>query len=116
MLRRGEVAEGPPTGLPVGTLASAHYAARTIHLEPNDHLLLSTDGVTEARDRHGVEYGSERLERLVLGHPWSDPGALLTVVRSDLTSHLGGVAAQDDLTLLVVSRWPTGGGGAQRAC
>jgi len=101
--RRG-VTQVPPTGLPVGTFASAHYSSQKVELGPGDHILLYTDGVTEARNAGELEYGTERIERLAAGRTWADPGALLAAVRSDLATHLDGVTPQDDLTLLAIGR------------
>jgi sigma-B regulation protein RsbU (phosphoserine phosphatase) len=47
-------------GLPLGLQASS-YPEYTVKLEPGDHLLLYTDGITEAMDRDDQEYGPARL-------------------------------------------------------
>ncbi len=55
----------PPLGL-VGPLAPA---ARQIHetkLEPGDCVLLYTDGVVEARDAHGAEFGLDRFTEFII--------------------------------------------------
>jgi phosphoserine phosphatase RsbU/P len=92
------------TGLPVGTFYSNRYGSVLLTLQPGDSLLLYTDGLTEARDRDGREYGEARLEG-VLGRDRGMPaGELLRAVRSDLADHLAGAKPTDDLTLMVVQR------------
>lgn len=48
------------TGLPLG-LGVSSYPERTISLSPGTHVLLYTDGITEAEDGTDEEYGPERL-------------------------------------------------------
>lgn len=51
-------------GTLLGALPDAHVGTTTIDLVPGEVLLLHTDGVTEAR-RHGIEFGDERLLKLL---------------------------------------------------
>jgi sigma-B regulation protein RsbU (phosphoserine phosphatase) len=48
------------TGLPLG-LGPSQYPERTISLSPGTHVLLYTDGITEAENGTDEEYGPERL-------------------------------------------------------
>ncbi|MGW1895356.1 PP2C family protein-serine/threonine phosphatase [Streptomyces sp. NPDC002004] len=63
-------------------------------------LLLYTDGLSEARDRHGAFY--EPASRL-LGRAFDGPGALLAHLADEVRLHTGG-AATDDMALLAVRR------------
>ncbi len=92
------------TGLPVGTFYSSHFASERLHLEPGDTLLLYTDGLTEARDSDGQEYGEGRLDALLTRAHGMPPAELLRACREDLAAHLGGALPTDDLTLMVVQR------------
>ncbi|MFI1967190.1 PP2C family protein-serine/threonine phosphatase [Streptomyces pathocidini] len=66
-------------------------------------LLLFTDGVTEARDAHGVFYDpKERLR----GSQFAGPDALLDALVADVERHTAG-AVTDDMALLAVSRPPS---------
>jgi phosphoserine phosphatase RsbU/P len=48
------------TGLPLG-LAASSYPEYTVHLKPGTQVLLYSDGITEAMNRHEEEYGPGRL-------------------------------------------------------
>jgi phosphoserine phosphatase RsbU/P len=48
------------TGLPLG-LAASSYPQHTVRLNPGTQLLLYSDGITEAMDRHNEEFGPARL-------------------------------------------------------
>ncbi|MCL7379746.1 PP2C family protein-serine/threonine phosphatase [Streptomyces sp. 35G-GA-8] len=63
-------------------------------------LLFYTDGLTEARDAHGVFYvPRERLD----GRVFQGPDEILQALIDDVRRHTGG-GSQDDMALLAVSR------------
>lgn len=63
-------------------------------------LLLHTDGLSEARDAHGVFYDPERR---LAGRVFRDPGTLLRILADEVRLHCGGGMA-DDMALLAVRR------------
>ncbi len=107
VVRRGRVATVAPTGMPVGTFYSSRFTSTRMHLEPGDALVLYTDGVTEALDRDGDEYGEERLLRVVAEAAGEGPERLAERCFADLARHLGGARHRDDVTVLVVQRTAT---------
>ncbi|MFE0512702.1 PP2C family protein-serine/threonine phosphatase [Streptomyces sp. NPDC058964] len=76
-----------------------------VPLDPGETLLLTTDGVTEARDGHGAFYGLvEQVARTVAADPGvAEPGRLVAHVREDVLRHSGGVL-DDDTTIFAVRR------------
>jgi len=100
----GRVREIAPTGLPVGTFLSAGYGSHALRLEDGDALVAFTDGLTEARDANGAEYGSERLAALLASLAPSPARAVVDACLADLHAFTGGAARGDDLSLLVVRR------------
>jgi hypothetical protein len=102
-------APAPPLGLL--TLGDVSGAARTLPFQPNDRLLLYTDGVTEARDSRHVFYPlDERLAVLAARtQATASSTALLELLRDDLKRHKG-APLDDDAALLLVrapGRWPS---------
>lgn len=63
-------------------------------------LLLYTDGLSEARDRHGRFYDPEAR---LAGRALLEPGALLAALVGEARRHSGGFLT-DDLALLAVRR------------
>jgi serine phosphatase RsbU (regulator of sigma subunit) len=55
----------------------------TVNLDPDDVLVLHTDGVLEAR-RHGVEFGEERLLRLLSALADPSPASVVDNVLSSV--------------------------------
>jgi sigma-B regulation protein RsbU (phosphoserine phosphatase) len=57
----GDVKKLASTGPLMGILEDATFEEDTITLQPRDRLLIYSDGVTEAADSHGEQFGIERL-------------------------------------------------------
>jgi sigma-B regulation protein RsbU (phosphoserine phosphatase) len=94
------------TGIPLGIDPDFVYEERSVRVEPGDLLVLYTDGIPEAVDSRGSQFGMERLESAVLrgaGRPASD---LIEMVMEAVSEHADPGKANDDITLLVVQRCP----------
>lgn len=52
-------------GLPIGVMDDAPYKSTRLQLNPNDTVVLYTDGITEALDADEQEFGEKRLEALL---------------------------------------------------
>lgn len=92
------------TGLPLGMFATSRYTVRHVRLEPRDSLLLYTDGISEAIDSSGEEYGVAGISRDMAGrHGW-EPRDLVAACMLDVEHHSSGVRPVDDQTLMVIHR------------
>jgi sigma-B regulation protein RsbU (phosphoserine phosphatase) len=67
-------------------------------------MVLYTDGVTEATNAHGEEYGDERLRGLLACCRGQSARDLVTRCLADVSSFLDGGALSDDLTILALMR------------
>jgi sigma-B regulation protein RsbU (phosphoserine phosphatase) len=87
-------------GPAIGVFADAQYPLSKVKLAPGEVLVLYTDGVVEATDDHGNQYGFERLETSIVqgGHR---PLQIARRLLKDLHEHTGDAQSYDDLTLLV---------------
>jgi sigma-B regulation protein RsbU (phosphoserine phosphatase) len=65
LLRKGEVTSISENGLMLAAFDFATYTTITHAIEPDDRLILYTDGLLEATNAHQEEFGSERLHALV---------------------------------------------------
>lgn len=104
LVRGSEVETIAPTGLPIGTFYSCHYEATRVTLEPGDTLLLYTDGITEARNAEGEEFGAGRLEEMVGQLGGSPAPEFVSRVLDSVRDHLGRIPKADDLSLFVLQR------------
>jgi serine phosphatase RsbU (regulator of sigma subunit) len=87
---------------PLGIVAGEAAVAET-SFEPGDRLLLYTDGVTEARDAGGVQFGLDRLVALAEAHANADLAAAEALRRlsHSVFEHQAG-PPRDDATLVMV--------------
>jgi sigma-B regulation protein RsbU (phosphoserine phosphatase) len=90
-----------PTAAAVGLVEQGQFHSATVHLAPGDLLLLYTDGITEANNPQGEEYGRERLEAVALTAQSLPAAELIRSIRQDLETFCGGELQADDQTLLV---------------
>ncbi len=96
----GTVRELGRTGLPLGLFCSTAYTIASLQLERGDTLLLYTDGLSEARDRAGEEYGTERVRQLLDTQRGADPPSLVAACADALRSFREGAPRTDDVTIL----------------
>ncbi len=99
-----ELTELGRTGIILGVLEEATFEQRTIQLRPGDLLLLYTDGVTEATDAQGQEFGKHRLQSFM--HQWRGAPAAEIVVALEqaVAEFVGTAAASDDITIAAAKR------------
>jgi phosphoserine phosphatase RsbU/P len=98
------VREVGSAGLPLGMFSTSRYAIRRLKLDPGESLLLYTDGILEARNQTGSEYGKSQLSRLAAErHDWP-PRDILAACMKDVNSHASGTRQADDQTLMLIRR------------
>lgn len=93
-------------GFPIGlTEDIADFVAEAkVQLNPGDVVVLYTDGITEAEDIHGVQYGLERLCDVVTKYWQSSANDIRQAVIDELQQHIGEQKVYDDITLLVLKQ------------
>ena len=99
--RTDVVVESSPA-LPLGIDDGTKYEVVPLSLGAGDALVFTTDGIVEAFDASGAQYGISRLQARVLRHGPESAEDLCAAVRADLERHCKDCPRQDDLTLLVV--------------
>jgi len=86
----------------LGVLPENIYTVGNISLCPGDVLVLYTDGVTEAFNPHGEEFGDDRLMNLLLEVHANTAHAILDSVFTQVSAHAGETERSDDITVVVV--------------
>lgn len=89
-------------GQPVGLLPDVAYETEEVPLHAGDTLLLYTDGVTEAENRLGEQFGRERLATIVRDNRGVSSAELVEAVRHAVLNFQDGRLQDDDLTLIAV--------------
>jgi phosphoserine phosphatase RsbU/P len=110
LVTKNGVEQHSSTGLPLGMFCNARYQVARLRLEPRDNLLLYTDGISEARNAMGAEYGIERLSIIAGGQHASSPHGLMGQCLKDVLDFSSGSRQADDQTLMVIHRANSPGG------
>lgn len=104
LVTKNGVEQHSSTGLPLGMFCNARYQVARLRLEPRDSLLLYTDGISEARNEVGTEYGVERLSMIASEQQASAPHELMGRCLKDVREFSSGSRQADDQTLMVIHR------------
>jgi phosphoserine phosphatase RsbU/P len=97
-IERLRVLGGPPLGL----VENAAYSSAGVDLYPGDRLLTVTDGITEAADRAGAQFGEARVEEF-LATVRSDEAAPLSRLIAAIRTFEAGQPPSDDIASLLLS-------------
>ncbi|WP_254063536.1 PP2C family protein-serine/threonine phosphatase [Granulicella sp. S190] len=100
LLRGGDVIELTENGLMLAAFTFATYTTADYLLEPGDRLLLYTDGLLEAVNLQGEEFGSNRLHALLQETGYLPAEEASTQIISSL-ERWSSQSQNDDLTLLI---------------
>jgi sigma-B regulation protein RsbU (phosphoserine phosphatase) len=103
LIRADGAVERLGVGGPVlGVLAEAEYEQAQVALCGGDRIVLFTDGLTEARDTAGDEFGEGRLLAAAVAHRACSAPALQARLTAAVARFTGGLL-QDDATLIVLA-------------
>lgn len=83
----------------------ADFVATTaVPLNPGDVVVLYTDGITEAENLDGVQYGLERLIEIISDNWQMSASEIKQAAIADLRQHIGKQKVYDDITLVVLKQ------------
>jgi serine phosphatase RsbU (regulator of sigma subunit) len=91
-----------PGGNPIGMLEGSKFAASEIRLEPDDMVVAYTDGITEAENAQGEQWGCRRLENLLRTRRDGNPEGMIRCILDEVQEFTNGGAQRDDVTLMVI--------------
>ena len=95
----------PPTGgVALGVVPDLTYEQNAVTLRPGDHVVFYTDGVTEAENDQGDQFGLERLCEVFAGGPPEDIRATNEAVLDAVDAFAGEAPQFDDVTCLTLRR------------
>jgi phosphoserine phosphatase RsbU/P len=100
----GRVERLTRTGVALGAAEDLKFEQRTIPLQPNDSILLYTDGLTESFNLDGEFFGEPRLMEAIAANQCASASELLDVVEKSLLNFVQDMPPADDLTMLVLRR------------
>lgn len=89
-------------GLPSGLFEGATYDQHSVKLSPGDSVLFSSDGVFDARNPDGEDFGIERLMEVCAANATQPAEKLIDAVFHAVDKFAGGNHQQDDMTVAVL--------------
>ena len=94
-------------GIVLGVAPGFPYEQSTFTLGPGETIILYTDGVTEAMNGDGEEFGVDRLRDLFAGAPPKHPGEAIDAILDAVSAFAGDTPQSDDITCLALRRSET---------
>lgn len=89
------------SGPPLGLYENASYAISATNISPGQKVTLYSDGITEAFNAAGEEFGDDRL--LSLGYRANlEQEGLLDFLKQEILDFIGQAPQSDDITLLTI--------------
>ena len=108
LVAAGEVEELELPGLPLGQGPPRQYADHAFHLPPGGVVVFCSDGLFEAADGDGAQYGYERPRAVLRVAARRTADKILEALAADWRHHLRTAQPLDDTTVVVLKR--EGGG------
>jgi phosphoserine phosphatase RsbU/P len=91
-------------GFPLGIIPTAEFEMGEMILDPGEALVIYSDGVSEANNLAGDEFGLDRLAAVIQNNLKASASGLRDKVESSLSSFTQTAPANDDITLVIVKR------------
>jgi sigma-B regulation protein RsbU (phosphoserine phosphatase) len=103
VLRRanGELVHLDVGGLPLGITGSSTYEMASLDLQQGDALIFYTDGVVEAFNSHGEEFGNPRWFETIRSLPNMNAKDSLQFLMKPVDTFVGATRQSDDITCFV---------------
>jgi sigma-B regulation protein RsbU (phosphoserine phosphatase) len=90
------------TGLPLGLFDEADYDEFSFKAKPGDLFVFLSDGIPDARNRHGQSFGQERVEAIVAGCVTKSADCVVNEIFKAVAEFAAGVDAFDDQTVVAI--------------
>jgi len=90
--------------VPLGIMEDACYKDVKFHLEKSDRIILFTDGLSEARNREGREFGLKNIKNTILKNAKLSSDNLLEKIKDDLSGFSYQAPQHDDVTVIVLAK------------
>ncbi|KAA3632869.1 MAG: GAF domain-containing protein, partial [Calditrichaeota bacterium] len=99
----GDIEYLEPSGIMIGAFDFSDWQEEKVTMQPNDTLIVFTDGVVEA-ERHGELYGDERLESLVKRCISLNAQKIVDTIVTDVLDYVADSPRSDDITMIALKR------------
>ena len=95
-----------PSGIAIGLAKGKAFSDALeeieIQFKPGDVFMFYTDGFSEAMNKHGEEYGENRLTAVIQKEGLASSQSIVERITRDVAAFVGSVPQHDDMTMIVV--------------
>lgn len=91
-------------GIALGIIPGFEYGQNTVTLNPGETIVLYTDGVTEAMNNEGEQFGLERMREVFANSAPKDSDEATRTIFDAVSAFADGAAQSDDITCLTLCR------------
>ncbi|NUM79499.1 SpoIIE family protein phosphatase [bacterium] len=89
-------------GLLLGMMPHMPYEMDTVRLQPNEKIVMFTDGVTEAMNEQDEQYEEPRLEKLLQSNLQLSAKETTELIAQEVKTFTGNAPQSDDITVVVI--------------
>jgi len=100
--KNGELTSLVPTGMPLGMLPSAQYAANEIQLQPGDKVVMYSDGFSEAENEEGQFFDKNGMPDAIRASAAYGCAEMHRMLLQKFEHYTDGTVLSDDVTLVVI--------------
>ena len=104
LVRRNQVLRLAGDGFPVGLFPGVQYEQHSVVLEHHDLFVAFTDGVTEAPNAAGEEFGEQRVKDLLIQNAGKPLEVIAGEISKTVSAWAGDKERHDDTTVLLARR------------
>ena len=92
------------SGVILGCFQESVYEEENMAVNPGDLVVIYSDGITEAMDKRGEEFGEKRLEELLCNNIILSPREIIDQIIKEVKNFTGNQPQSDDMTLVALKR------------
>lgn len=92
----------PPRGSALGLIPNEQFTGGHVRLHPGDIFIFFTDGVYEAPNEQGEEFGIHRVEKVLQKEMYSGARIMVDSIMKSLRTFVGNIPLNDDICIVAV--------------
>lgn len=106
LLKKNKIVPLCEGGFMIGILDfGINYEVGKVELDKNDVITFYTDGITEANNKNGEEYGEEKLINVLKQNSDKSSSIILNMIKDSVIEFAKDTSQYDDITLIVLKRY-----------
>jgi sigma-B regulation protein RsbU (phosphoserine phosphatase) len=104
LLRNNQITRLEERAVMLGLTANYSFPTQRLELHVGDVIVIYSDGITEAVDQRGKEFGEDGLRELLLAHREKPAEEIIERIVDEVNRYTAESPRQDDTTLIIIKR------------